>query len=236
MALGQLILCSTSAHGSENSTHGSSGLLMASHDRPQAKDTRLRTVQLEGHVILKIVKHCQECAPNLVTGQLLGLDVGQTLEVTDSFPFPVSMLEARWLARLQSHDTHVVAAGGYRQRASGHVLCDEDSAADLNTSRRLPRLHAHALVQQHALSPYGPMIGNCEARERIGRGLGGSRMAAACHWLQRSAALWCTASRKSCAIAAALAVNACRAGERMWRAAPMWAQRNTHPGSQISSP
>ncbi len=126
---------------------------MASHDRPQAKDTRLRAVQLEGHVILKIVKHCQECAPNLVTGQLLGLDVGQTLEVTDSFPFPVSMLEARWLARLQSHDTHVVAAGGYRQRASGHVLCDEDSAADLNTSRRLPRLHAHALVQQHALSP-----------------------------------------------------------------------------------
>lgn len=59
---------------------------------PQAKDGRLRAVQLEGHVILKIVKHCQECAPNLVTGQLLGLDVGSTLEVTDSFPFPVSNL------------------------------------------------------------------------------------------------------------------------------------------------
>ena len=26
--------------------------------------------------------------PNLVTGQLLGLDIGQTLEVTDCFPFP----------------------------------------------------------------------------------------------------------------------------------------------------
>ena len=60
----------------------------ASH-APQAKDTRVRVVQLEGHVILKIVKHCQECAPALVTGQLLGLDVGSTLEVTDSFPFPV---------------------------------------------------------------------------------------------------------------------------------------------------
>jgi JAB1/Mov34/MPN/PAD-1 ubiquitin protease len=59
-------------------------------DIPQAKDSRLRAVQLEGHVILKLVKHCQECAPNLVTGQLLGLDVGSTLEVTDSFPFPVS--------------------------------------------------------------------------------------------------------------------------------------------------
>ena len=28
--------------------------------------------------------------PTLVTGQLLGLDIGQTLEVTDCFPFPVS--------------------------------------------------------------------------------------------------------------------------------------------------
>lgn len=56
----------------------------------QVKDTRLRAVQLEGHVIMKIVKHCQECSPALVTGQLLGLDVGNTLEVTDCFPFPVS--------------------------------------------------------------------------------------------------------------------------------------------------
>lgn len=50
----------------------------------------LRVVQLDGQVVLKIAKHCTECAPALVTGQLLGLDVGQTLEVTDSFPFPVS--------------------------------------------------------------------------------------------------------------------------------------------------
>ena len=46
-------------------------------------------MQLEGQVILKLVKHCQECEPALVTGQLLGLDIGQTLEVTDCFPFPV---------------------------------------------------------------------------------------------------------------------------------------------------
>ena len=37
---------------------------------------------------MKIVKHCTENAPSLVTGQLLGLDVGSTLEVTDCFPFP----------------------------------------------------------------------------------------------------------------------------------------------------
>lgn len=37
---------------------------------------------------MKIVKHCTEQSPTLVTGQLLGLDIGATLEVTDCFPFP----------------------------------------------------------------------------------------------------------------------------------------------------
>merc|ERR1712216_757838 len=33
-------------------------------------------------------KHCTDHSPSLVTGQLLGLDIGATLEVTDCFPFP----------------------------------------------------------------------------------------------------------------------------------------------------
>ena len=37
---------------------------------------------------MKIVKHCTDHSPSLVTGQLLGLDIGATLEVTDCFPFP----------------------------------------------------------------------------------------------------------------------------------------------------
>ena len=50
----------------------------------------MRTVQLEGQVVLKIAKHCRESdAAAMVTGQLLGLDVGPTLEVTDCFPYPV---------------------------------------------------------------------------------------------------------------------------------------------------
>ncbi len=57
-------------------------------ERKTEKPT-LRCVRLDGHVVLKIAKHCRECMPNLVTGQLLGLDVGQTLEVTECFPFPV---------------------------------------------------------------------------------------------------------------------------------------------------
>lgn len=59
-------------------------------DAPAAKETQVRTVQLDAQVVLKIVQHCNKALPQLVTGQLLGLDVGQTLEVTDCFPFPVS--------------------------------------------------------------------------------------------------------------------------------------------------
>ncbi|GJN37123.1 hypothetical protein PR202_gb26048 [Eleusine coracana subsp. coracana] len=50
--------------------------------------TPLRVVQMEGLAVLKIIKHCEEFAPALVTGQLLGLDVGSVLEVTNCFPFP----------------------------------------------------------------------------------------------------------------------------------------------------
>merc|ERR1719487_2530580 len=45
-------------------------------------------VDLDGLVVLKVIKHCQQALPSFVTGQLLGLDIGRTLEVTNSFPFP----------------------------------------------------------------------------------------------------------------------------------------------------
>lgn len=48
--------------------------------------------------VLKIIKHCEEFAPALVTGQLLGLDVGSVLEVTNCFPFPVSPYSLTFLA------------------------------------------------------------------------------------------------------------------------------------------
>ena len=53
-------------------------------------DAPLTLVRIDGHVLLRIAKHCRAFAPSLVTGQLLGLDVGTTLEVTEAFPFPVS--------------------------------------------------------------------------------------------------------------------------------------------------
>jgi len=53
-------------------------------------DTDVTVVQLDGLVVLKIIKHCKEGLPALVTGQILGLDIGSKLEVTNCFPFPNS--------------------------------------------------------------------------------------------------------------------------------------------------
>lgn len=45
----------------------------------------VQMVQLDGLVLLKMIKHCTEKVPEVVTGQLLGLDVGEKLEVTNCF-------------------------------------------------------------------------------------------------------------------------------------------------------
>merc|ERR1719502_2256981 len=56
---------------------------------PAAKESSaISIVELDGLVVLKIIKHCQQALPSFVTGQLLGLDIGRTLEVTNCFPFP----------------------------------------------------------------------------------------------------------------------------------------------------
>jgi len=52
------------------------------------EDNTLETVELEALVVMKIIKHCHENLPQLVTGQLLGLDIRNTLQVTDCVPFP----------------------------------------------------------------------------------------------------------------------------------------------------
>lgn len=57
----------------------------------QKEEVPLRVVEVDGQVVLRIVKHCRESSPSLVTGQLLGLDIGSTLEITSCFAFPVSV-------------------------------------------------------------------------------------------------------------------------------------------------
>lgn len=49
----------------------------------------VQNVQIDGLVLLKIIKHCKEQAPDQASGQLLGLNVDGRLEVTQCFPMPV---------------------------------------------------------------------------------------------------------------------------------------------------
>merc|ERR1711934_8214 len=57
-------------------------------EEEEEKEEKLEVVEIDGLAVLKIVKHCKEYLPQLVTGQLLGLDFDNTLEVTNCFPFP----------------------------------------------------------------------------------------------------------------------------------------------------
>ncbi|KAI9590897.1 JAB1/Mov34/MPN/PAD-1 ubiquitin protease-domain-containing protein [Syncephalis fuscata] len=50
----------------------------------------LESVQLDGMVVMKIIKHCRERHNGTATGQLLGLDVDGCLEITNCFPLPQS--------------------------------------------------------------------------------------------------------------------------------------------------
>lgn len=38
---------------------------------------------------MKIIKHCSQTFPTTATGSIVGMDVDGTLEITNSFPFPV---------------------------------------------------------------------------------------------------------------------------------------------------
>ncbi len=83
---------------------GGPPLNFASIASGKAQDQPLRSVQLDGHVVLKIIKHCRESYPTLVTGQLLGLDIGQTLEVTNCYAFPVQTASASFALSLVTMD------------------------------------------------------------------------------------------------------------------------------------
>lgn len=54
----------------------------------EGENMPVNVVQLDGLVLLKMIKHCHENVPEVVTGQLLGLDVDGRLEVTNCFPVP----------------------------------------------------------------------------------------------------------------------------------------------------
>ena len=66
------------------------GGMNPSHSQPAAVTTErmfqpIRVVQIEGSTLLKIIKYCAE-SKTPVSGRILGLQRGNTLEVTNCFP------------------------------------------------------------------------------------------------------------------------------------------------------
>jgi len=72
-----------------------------------AAPSTITTVQLDGLALLKLLTHATESMPDIVTGQLVGLDVGNVVEITSSFPFPQqSGTGASTTAGSMSHDEY----------------------------------------------------------------------------------------------------------------------------------
>merc|ERR1719450_1386655 len=55
----------------------------------------LRCCEIDALVFMQIMKHCRQLAPQTVTGQLLGLDVDDVLQVTHSFGYLQKAAEDR---------------------------------------------------------------------------------------------------------------------------------------------
>ena len=62
----------------------------SSGGKPRGSVREVKQVQLDGSVVLKIIKHCQEegSGSEWVTGCLVGVVVDETLEISNCFPFP----------------------------------------------------------------------------------------------------------------------------------------------------
>lgn len=82
----------------------------------------LNEVALDGLVVLKIIKHCRDNIPEIVTGQLLGLDIATSLEVTNCYPFP----------KLSEEDEETESEGGAEYQLE-MMRCLREVNVDNNT-------------------------------------------------------------------------------------------------------
>merc|ERR1719408_1080974 len=61
---------------------------MTENEHANADLEELQSAEIDALVILRIMKHCRANLPQLATGQLLGLDIEETLQVTNCFEQP----------------------------------------------------------------------------------------------------------------------------------------------------
>ncbi|KAF5856551.1 hypothetical protein ETB97_007202 [Aspergillus alliaceus] len=58
------------------------------------KEVPLTAVKVDALVVMKIIKHSSQSFPTTATGSIVGMDADGTLEITNSFPFPVVEMPA----------------------------------------------------------------------------------------------------------------------------------------------
>jgi len=110
---------------------------------PPAPDISL--VQLDGLVVLKIIKHCGDNVPDSVTGQLLGLDVGGRLDITDVFPFPTldadedsDAYQLAMMKCLRTVNVDINAVGWYQSSFLASFLTQNLVEAQYNYQKAIP--------------------------------------------------------------------------------------------------
>lgn len=92
-----------------------------------ARDAPFRTVQVDSLAFLKMLRHCITASPTVATGSLLGMDVPGTLQVTDTFPFPLP------------------------EHSDSHEPYDRQSTSAANLAAAAPRSKANAEYQASML-------------------------------------------------------------------------------------
>jgi len=80
-------------------------------------------VTVEGSVIIRIIKHCRENRPQLVFGELLGLDFEDSLDITNCFPH---------LSKVDEEEDENKSAAEAADYAAKMLRCLQDVNADNN--------------------------------------------------------------------------------------------------------
>jgi len=111
--------------------------------KSEIKESKIRVVQLDGLALLKIIKHCKENVPEIVTGQLLGLDIEGRLEITNCFPIledseenePYQLEMMRQLRKVNCDNN---AVGWYQSAFLGSFLSQSVIKAQFDYQLKIP--------------------------------------------------------------------------------------------------
>lgn len=117
----------------------------------------IERVQLDGMVVMKIMKHARDASSGTATGLLLGLDLDGTLEVSNSFALPThgdddekgprptsAKYQASMLKLLEGVNADDTIVGFYQSSAMGAFF--QQSLVDLQTSHQERLRHGGVVV------------------------------------------------------------------------------------------